>query len=87
MVTTFEELATIEPKLQALFLEAKRYPKNSCHVQVWYDLFKPRLVRLVGWGTPKKTDSRLRTNTAYDKAYQTILNALPGCPKNCHGCD
>jgi hypothetical protein len=83
-VMTWAEIKRIEPHLDALFKEARavkddRRKPAFCGNRVWYDLFKPRLLDLVGWDAP---DARIRTMRAYDVAYDKIYDALPGC-RNC----
>lgn len=85
---TFKQLTEIEPGLQTLYNKAKNYKpgENYCHIPVWYREFKPRLLYLVGWDA-RKDNELLKSRKAYDLAYKTVLNALPGCPKGCKGCD
>lgn len=51
---TFEEICTLEPELRRLHNMAKmigrRRGKSFCANRLWYDVLKPRLVTLVGWG-------------------------------------
>ena len=51
---TFDEICTLEPELRRLHNMAKmigrRRGKSFCANRIWYDLLKPRLVTLVGWG-------------------------------------
>lgn len=81
---TFEELCQIEPRLLALYRRAqavkddKRKP-SFCANRVWYTEFKPELCRLVGW---EAENPALRTEEAYDLAYDTIYDVLPPC-RNC----
>lgn len=83
----WNELAKLEPKLQKLFDEAKAIDpgdnEHFCANHIWYNEFKPRVSSLVGWerATPPV---ELQTEDAYDIAYQTIYDQLPGC-RDC-GC-
>jgi hypothetical protein len=78
---TWAEITRIEPRLDALFEEARavKYDPEFCTNRIWYELFKPRLVHLVGH---EARDTRIGTMRAYDIAYDKIYNALPPCP-NC----
>ena len=76
---TWKRLIKIEPRLLALYDEAKAVDGNAehfCANTVWYERFKPRLFSLVGWecGNPA-----IRTQEAWDLAYETIYEALPPC--------
>lgn len=75
---TWEELTKLVPGLLCLYEEAKEYRRVKGYraTTVWYREFKPRMERLVGM----YTDSQgiIGTSAAYDLAYKTILNALPG---------
>jgi hypothetical protein len=76
---TFADLAAIEPLLAELAAEARRIEADSpdfCANKVWYDRFKPALERLVGYQARR---SELRTERAYDIAYQAIYDRLPDC--------
>lgn len=75
---TFADLAKLEPRLQALYTEAKNYPRRDGYspTTVWYEEFKPRMEGLVGFYI-RQQDTILRTSVAYDIAYRTILWALP----------
>ncbi|OQA06041.1 MAG: hypothetical protein BWY65_02297 [Firmicutes bacterium ADurb.Bin373] len=79
---TFKRIAKIEPRLQALYDEARQVKargRNFCANQVWYSRFKPQLILLVGWNAE---NPQLRTPAAYDVAYRTIYRTLPHC-RNC----
>lgn len=77
---TFEEICTLEPELRRLHNTAKmigrRRGKNFCANRIWYDMFKPRLVTLVGWGRvaslPESLDDILD-----DDAVTCSMPALP----------
>ena len=79
---TFEEIAKLEPRLKQLYNEARQVKATSeyfCANEVWYNEFKPRLMRLAGWHA---ANPELRTSEAYDLAYDAIYNQLPSC-RNC----
>ena len=63
-----------EPRLGDLYAEASysRKPGSSPN-DIWYRSFKPRLVRLVGFGAAQ---SELRSTDAYDTAYDAVYAAL-----------
>ena len=92
---TFSELCELEPKLKGLADEAKntRDPGTGdafCANAIWYGYFgrqgiKPRLLKLVGWERRIAGPAELRTEQAYDIAYDTIYNLLPSCRGQC-GC-
>lgn len=80
----WQALITTEPRLRDLYNEAKAIQDDSnrkvfCANDVWYTRFKPRLLQLVGW---EVKDPRLKTQEAYDTAYEKIYDALPNC-RNC----
>ena len=78
---TWAQLARLEPGLARLRRQARatdgRDPR-FCANRVWYDCFKPRLSRLVGWGRDDGP-RLLRTQAAYALAYDTVYQELPGC--------
>jgi hypothetical protein len=76
---TWPQLVELEPALLALYQEAQAVDGRDAHFcanQVWYDSFKPRLLALAGW---EAREPALRTQEAYDLAYETIYAALPPC--------
>lgn len=88
----FAELVEIEPRLKSLLADARAYKRASkgqhrvCVNERWYGYFqwrgrslKDRLEKLVGWFADKPL---LRTEDAYDVAYDYIYRALPHC-RNC----
>lgn len=84
--TLWYSLARLEPRLQALYDEAKAIEDNSnanyfCANDIWYEQFKPRLCSLVGWDVSSPYP-KLRTDQAYDAAYDKVYGALPDC-RNC----
>lgn len=50
--------------------------EHFCANNVWYEHFKPRLFPLVGW---ECRNPEIRTQEAWDLAYETIYEALPPC--------
>lgn len=92
---TWQNLIALEPRLLALYLEARdvRPPDDPtapfCANTVWFGWgardggFKRRLSALVGWKAPRRRDDRLYTNAAYEVAYRTIYAALPACRRGC----
>ena len=78
---TWAQLARLEPGLARLRREARATDgraRHFCANRVWYDRFKPRLSRLVGWGRDDGP-AVLRTQAAYALAYDTVYQELPGC--------
>jgi hypothetical protein len=79
---TFADLARLEPGLSDLERDVRRERRERgrpyCANRVWYGLYKPRLVWLVGWhaDTPHP---ELRTPTAYATAYRHLYELLPDC--------
>lgn len=81
MKLTFKQLTEIEPRLQNLFDEASKYRPNRarfCANDVWFTIFKPKVIRLVGFYATKQ-DEVLGTSEAFDVACKTIYDALPSC--------
>ena len=78
---TWAEIIKIEPALESLYDEAKAVRDEGsgdsfCANLIWYEQFKPRLVRLAGWDARK---SELRSTEAYDLAYRKIYDPIPAC--------
>lgn len=76
---TWKELCELEPSLKELYSEARAVKATDecfCANRLWYSRFKPRLVKLAGWGA---RDIKLRSSGAYDTAYEKIYRALPDC--------
>lgn len=76
----WNELVTLEPRLQDLFNSARALKNDGSrdypidHAKVWYLEFKPRVVELVGFR--RKDDPVLGTSRAYDVAYELISNEV-----------
>ncbi len=86
--TTFKELAELEPELKPLEAEAKtKYQSlcDGCDLDVWYQEFKPRVVRLIGYNRPVFHDV-LSSSEAYDIAYQHLYKSLPLFKDRCDKC-
>lgn len=87
---TFSQLCELEPRLLALFNEAKSIKDNRrkpsfCANRIWYAWggLRERMTPLVGYAVKRRGgDPRLATSRAYDIAYHTIYDALPDC-RNC----
>lgn len=82
MKTTWARIAKECPELSAMRDEARKVDGSDPHFcanDVWFDRFKPRLLRLVGWEAPATAPEWMTTNTAYEIAYSTIYNELPEC--------
>jgi len=76
---TWHGLTKMEPQLLALYKEARAVDGSTehfCANAVWYERFKPRLFHLVGW---ECRNPALKTQEAWDLAYETIYDALPPC--------
>lgn len=53
---------------------------HFCANDVWYEHFKPRLLRLVGFeALPAYSADWMYGSKAYEVAYRTIYNELPDC--------
>jgi hypothetical protein len=80
---TFEELVQLEPRLGMLERDIRSikrpYRGRFCANEIWYQGFKPKLVRMVGWLAPKDAPPALRTIEAYDVAYDHLYELLPNC--------
>jgi hypothetical protein len=71
---TWEELVAIEPRLAELRADAAASRRaGQCSNNVWYAKFRPRLVRLAGFGAEKP---ELRNSNYYDTAYDAVYAAL-----------
>ena len=84
---TFQQICDLEPRVRALFDEAKAVTDDPSEVSfcantVWHRQgFKKRVSALVGYDA---INPQLAGDQAYDCAYQTIYAVLPVC-RNC-GC-
>ena len=80
---TWEYMIERQPLLLSLYRDAKKIKDEGglsfCANKVWYDDFKPRLVKLVGFECKTK---ELKTQEAYDRAYKKVYSVLPNC-RNC----
>lgn len=76
------EVIAAEPMLAALLFEVEATADRGglwfCRVIVWQREFKPRLMRLVGWGRVEDPEW-LQTPAAYQTAYRAVFEALPPC--------
>lgn len=97
---SWDEIVAIEPRIESLL----RYttwiidPGGDyfCANEIWYNLLKPQMVKLVGWGREwhpgimigpvviKNAADIMKEGRVYDLVYRKIYDALPGC-RNC-GC-
>jgi hypothetical protein len=78
-VVTFDDLVAREPMLGHLYEAVDEVDGSSsdfCANRIWYDRFKPLLVRLVGY---EARLDELRSEAAYDLAYETLYERLPAC--------
>jgi hypothetical protein len=78
-IVTFEQLVKIEPRLKDLDRQAAEVDGSDsdfCANRVWYGSLKPTLLKLVGW---EAAHPLLKSETAYDVAYEHIYNRLPDC--------
>lgn len=82
---TWSEIVKIAPELEELLTFAGWVSDpggpHFCANRIWYGLFKPRLLEMVGW---ESKIEMLGTTEAYDLAYEKIYAALPHC-RDC-GC-
>lgn len=85
---TWSTLISLLPELERMRLRAAAVAPGDdpefCANDVWFERFKPDVVRLVGWET-RSSNPILQTSEAYSLAYQTIYNELPSCGRQC-GC-
>lgn len=73
-----------EPRLLLLFNDIREIKDDKtkpsfCANFIWYRDFKPRMIKLAGWGCK---DEVLKTCKSYDMVYEKLYNALPNC-RNC----
>jgi hypothetical protein len=83
-MVTFDELCQLEPHLLDLAAAARRCCDDPalpsfCANQVWYgDGFRKRLDQLAGWHS-RHPNPVVRSQGAYDVAYDAIYQMLPDC--------
>lgn len=83
---TIDELKALEPRLREVeadirvCIEDSKLDPNYCANEVWYRVPGPRerLIELVGW-VSKSKHPEVRTQEAYDVAYNYFYNLLPDC--------
>jgi hypothetical protein len=78
-IVTFQQLVRIEPRLKELAARAAAIDGSDpdfCANRVWYGTFKPALLKLVGW---EATHPLLKSEAAYDAAYDYLYQRLPDC--------
>jgi hypothetical protein len=86
---TFQQICELEPRVKALFGEAKavhddRSQKSFCANDVWFGI-RSRLVKLVGFEELNpQINPQLTSSAVYDTVLNTIYEVLPPC-RNC-GC-
>lgn len=80
---TLQQIIQIEPRVGVLLrLARSTHGRKShwfCANEVWYELYKPRLEKLVGW---EAEIDALESSEAYGVACEAIYRSLPGC-RNC----
>ena len=91
---SWEDIVAVEPRIEQLLRYATWITDPGgpyfCANEVWYNLFKPQVVKLVGWGREWQVDpiknagDILKESQVYDLAYGKIYDTLPIC-RNC-GC-
>jgi len=86
---TFDELKTLEPRLQALEDDIRAVKDDEskpyfCANDLWYKRFKRRLSGLVGWER-KIGPETLQTSEAYQVSTWFLWDLLPSCRGSC-GC-
>lgn len=84
---TWDALVAAEPRLEQLLARARATRDDGsapsfCANDVWYGHaghpgLKPVLARLVGWNAVG--GDLIRSEKAYDVAYETVYDALPDC--------
>lgn len=81
MAKCWNMISEVEPRLWQMYIRAVQVNDNPvCANKIWFDEFKPELLGLVGW---EATHPSLKSEWAYDVAYQTIYAALPDCGEHC----
>ena len=87
----WQKLVELEPRLAVLAAGAAAVrddgrPEGFCANAEWYGRFKPRLLALVGYEAPVGARPLLRTEFAYDVAYEYVYDLLPNCRHASGGC-
>ena len=94
--TTFNDLVKIEPMLGELLNKIKSEKPTTCMEECWWtrwyggngnNSYKQDMLELVGW-LARVDNPILRSNTAYEIAYNVLSESLPDC-KVCQydGCE
>jgi hypothetical protein len=83
----FEELVRLSGRLRALWRTVQGVRRRArgprfCRRITWRE-FRPRLVRIVGWGAPPGTPAVLQTVAAFDRAERALYKLLPDCGPEC----
>ncbi len=84
VLPTWDELSVLEPRLLQLESWVRRVARENransewCANAEWYGWVKPILVMLVGWNSAHP-DPMLRTERAYELAYEYLYELLPDC--------
>jgi hypothetical protein len=86
-VKNFQDLAALSGGLRALrsaVLKVERRARGPrfCRRVCWAE-FRPRLLRLVGWGAPRRSPPLLQTVDAFDLAERSLYALLPECGPDC----
>lgn len=86
-VLSWEVIIAIDPFFDDLLCEIQgiRADENFCANGIWFETYKPAIVRRIGWYAPNYAPEILKTERAYEIAYRKLYNALPDC-QNCGGC-
>lgn len=84
---TWEKLVEAQPLLKELYDDAGAVKdtggRSFCANRIWYQGgLRNRLIEIVGWMAPKALPDFVRTQEAYDLAYQKVYKVLPYC-RNC----
>lgn len=79
---TWERIAQVCPELEQMRKEASAIDGSHPHFcanDVWFEQFKPRLLRLVGFEALPSHPDWMYGHVAYEIAYRAIYDALPDC--------
>lgn len=84
---SWEVIIAIDPFFYDLLREIQgvRAGENFCANRIWFEIYKPAIVRRIGWHAPNYAPEILKTVRAYEIAYEKLYSALPDC-QNCGGC-